>query len=446
MMNKKLLVAVLMLITGTAYAQDNWTLKGCIEYGLKNHRSNVVYANEKKAADAKAREALAAYLPGVSIQGSIDDNLKVQETVIPAGIFGDQDIRVAFTKKFNTNPMAQLDQTIFDQSLLTGLKANKYNKESAELNVQQNNETIIYNISSAFAQIFVYREQLAILHTNLDNYHEQMDITRLQVDKGTVLQKELDKVRVDYNNTVSKIHVAESNLTLSYNQLKYEMGYPLTDTIKVDSTEAARSFNGLAIATPDARTFEAASRVDYRISQVNEKLYAIDEQRLRNGIYPRLTAYARYGAIGYGNSLNESFKSLATYSAIGIKLNIPILDFYKRNAQSAQAKYKHLNAIEQLKIDEGKYAMEFQNAWTKVIQEQGNMDNNRRNIELAQSVFNTTNLQYQKGTTDMTDWLNAQNSLKEAQNNYLSSVYNFFLARIDLEKAGGSLKTFYLAL
>ena len=102
--------------------------------------------------------------------------------------------------------------------------------------------------------------------------------------------------------------------------------------------------------------------------------------------------------------------------------------------------------MEQLKIDEGKYALEYQNARTKVIQEQGNMDNNRRNIELAQSVFATTNLQYQKGTTDMTDSLNAQNSLKEAQNNYLSSVYNFFLARIDLEKAGGSLKTFYLAL
>jgi outer membrane protein TolC len=446
MMKKKLLIAVLILITGTSSAQNNWTLKSCIEYGLKNHRSNVVYANEKKAADAKAREALAAYLPSVSIQGTIDDNLKVQETVIPAGIFGDHDIRVAFTKKFNTNPMAQLDQTIFDQSLLTGLKANKYNQESAELNVQQNKETIIYNISNAFAQIFVYRQQLSLLHTNLDNYHEQMNITSLQVNKGTILQKELDKVTVDFNNTVSKIHVAESNLTLSYNQLKYEMGYPLTDTIMVDSSEAAKAFNNLAIAAPDAGTFSAANRLDFRISQVNEKLLAIDELRVRNGIYPRLTAYARYGAIGYGDNLNESFKSLATYSAVGIKLSIPILDFYKRNAQSAQAKYKHLNAVEQLKLDEGKYELEYQNARTKVIQEQGNMDNNRRNIELAQSVFNTTNLQYQKGTTDMTDWLNAQNALKEAQNNYLSSVYNFFLARIDLEKAGGSLKTFYLAL
>lgn len=446
MKKNKLLFAVLTLISGASYAQSNWTLKSCIEYGLKNHRSNNLYANEKLAADAKAREALAAYLPSVSINGSIDDNLKVQETVIPAGVFSDTDIRVAFTKKFTTNPVAQLDQTIFDQSLLTGLKANKFNKQSAELNQQANNETIIYNISSAFAQIFVYREQLSLLSTNLDNYRQQMEITGLQVNKGTVLQKELDKVTVDYNNTVSKIHVAESNLTLSYNQLKFEMGYPLTDSLTVDSTEATKAFNAMAVAVPDANTFAAANRLDFRISEVNEKMLEIDERRIRNGIYPRLTAYARYGAIGFGDNLNQSFKSMSTYSAIGLKLSFPLLDFYKRNAQYKQAQYKRINAVEQLKLDEGKYQLEYQNARAKLVQEQGNMDNNRRNIDLAQTVFNTTNLQYQKGTTDMTDWLNAQNSLKEAQNNYLSSIYNFFLARIDLEKAGGSLKTFYLAL
>jgi outer membrane protein TolC len=65
---------------------------------------------------------------------------------------------------------------------------------------------------------------------------------------------------------------------------------------------------------------------------------------------------------------------------------------------------------------------------------------------LAQSVFSTTDLQLKKGTTDLTDWLNAQNSLKEAQNNYLNSLYAFFQARIDLEKAGGTLKTFYTGL
>lgn len=39
--------------------------------------------------------------------GTIDDNLKVQQSVIPAGVFGPTDLKVAFTKKFNSNVVAR---------------------------------------------------------------------------------------------------------------------------------------------------------------------------------------------------------------------------------------------------------------------------------------------------------------------------------------------------
>lgn len=84
--------------------------------------------NEKIAAKEAIREAPAAYLPTVAINGSIDDNLKVQEQIIPAGLLGDEDVRVAFTKQFSTNASIQLDQTIYDHSLIVGLRANKYKK------------------------------------------------------------------------------------------------------------------------------------------------------------------------------------------------------------------------------------------------------------------------------------------------------------------------------
>jgi outer membrane protein TolC len=443
-MFKKLLLTILLPIPLTLNAQQVWNLRSCIDYGLKNNRSNVVYANEKKAADAKAKEALSAYLPSLNINGEVDDNVKPQITVIPAGVFSPTDIRVAFTKKFNTTATAQLDQTIYDQALLTGLKANKYNKEQADLNVQQNDETIIYNISTAYYQIFVYRQQLALQHADEDNYRKQMEVLQLQVNKGVTLQKDLDKVKVDYNNAQSQIKIAESNLTLSENQLKYEMGYPISASLPIDTAAASKEFTLADIA--DSQTFSAANRTDYKLSQVDAKLYEIDASRIKNGIYPKLTAFARYGYIGFSDQFGPAFTTMTPLSVIGLKLNFPLFDFFKRNAQYDQAKYKHLNAIENLKLDEGKYQMEFENARTKLFKQQGDIENNKRNIELAQSVFNTTDLQFRKGTTDLTDWLNAQNSLKEAQNNYLQSLYNFLLARMDLEKAAGTLKTFYSSL
>jgi outer membrane protein TolC len=445
-MNKNILFLLLAFLPFRLSAQSAWSLKTCIDYGLKNNRSNAVYANEKKIADAKAREALAAYLPSIGVTSTLDDNLKVQVSVIPAGIFGPNDLRVAFTKKFNTNHVARVDQTIYDQSLLTGLKANKYNVQQAQLNQRQNDETIIYNISTAYSQIFVYREQLNLLKANQETYKGQMDIISLQVKKGTALQKDADKVTVDYNNAQSQIQVAESNLTLAENQLKYEMGYPINDSLVIDSTAAGNVFQPVAPALANNPTFTADNRTDYRISQVNAKLLEIDESRIKAGALPKLTAYAQYGLIGFGDRLEPAFSGMSPYSAIGLKLSIPLFDFFKRNAQYSQAKYKRLNAQENLKLDEDKYRLDYENARTKVLKEQSNVENNRRNITLAQSVLSTTDLQLQKGITNLTDWLNAQNSLKEAQNNYLNSLYTFFQARIDLEKAGGTLKTFYSGL
>jgi outer membrane protein TolC len=187
------------------------------------------------------------------------------------------------------------------------------------------------------------------------------------------------------------------------------------------------------------------SLTDYKLLQVTEKLNEIDARRLKNLIYPKLTAYARYGSIGFGDDLNKAWASMASYSAVGLKLTIPILDF-KRNAQIRQAKYKWHNANENMLLQESKYQMELVNAKAKLLQEQQNLALNKENIALAQSSFEAINLQYQKGTTDLTEWLNAQQTLKESQSNYLNSLYTFFQAKVDLEKAQGTLKIFYQAL
>lgn len=441
----KLALILICLLPLHLLSQERLGLRECIEFGLKNNRNSLVYENEKKAADAAAKEALAEYLPKVSVMGTLDDNLKVQESIIPAGVFGPADVKVAFTQKYNSNAYGQLDQAIYDQSLLTGLKANKFNLKQADLNIRKSQETIIYNISNAYYQINVYREQLQLLTENLHTYRRQMDITSLQVQKGVTLKKDLDKVTVDYNNAASQIRIAESNLTLAQNQLKYEMGYPFGTEIRVDTlSKKERSVN--AVKMLDDRLFSPSNRTDYQLSEVNSKLLEIDQKRIQAGWLPKLTGYARYGANGFGGSVGPALKDLNTYSVIGLKLNIPIFDFFTRNAKFNQAKYKSLNAIENLKLDAGKFELEYENAKTKLLKAQSNLESDKRNIELAQSVFRVTDLQYQKGVENLTEWLNAQNSIKEAQNNYLNSLYSFLQAKLDVEQAAGTLKTFYTSL
>ena len=441
---KKIIIVFFMLCSCLKLnAQDSWALKRCIEYGLQNNRNNTIYANQKLAADAKAKEALAGYLPRVSLNSTLDNNLKLQQSVIPAGIFGPDERRISLTQKYNSGAVAQLDQVIFDQSMLTGLRANKYSQQQADLNMEQGKEAIIYNISTAYFQIFVYEHQLELLEYNKHTYEKQIEIYRLQVSKGVTLQKDLDKVGVDYNNTLSQIRVAQSNRQLAENELKFEMGFPIADPLLVTVSEQSEV---LPASNDGDKTFSVASRLDYKLSAIEIKLLEIEQARIKAEALPKLSGYARYGAVGFGNTLQGAYDELLPYSAIGLKFSLPILDFFKRNAQVKQANLNRRNAEENLKLSEARFEVEYQNARSKLLQANVNMENDQRNVTLSESVLKITDLQLQKGTTSLTDWLNTQNSLKEAQSSYLNSLYSYYQARIDLEKAKGTLKTFYNSL
>ncbi len=281
-------ILFLSLFPFTMKAQSPTSLKDCIEYGLKNHTSRVVYSNEKLIAEAKAKEVRAGYLPSVNITAGVDDNLKVQESIIPAGMFGPEETRVAFTKKFASTGSVQLDQTIYDQSLITGMKAGKISRQQAELNLQLNDETIVYNICAAYYEIFVYREQIELLQENLKSYTEQLRISLLGLEKGVVIEADVNKLRVNYNNTKSQIITAESNLELSENRLKNAMGFPLEEQLSLNEPNANSSDN-MFTAALGLGDFHAENRIDYKIAETDIALLEIEEKQIKNGAFPKLT-------------------------------------------------------------------------------------------------------------------------------------------------------------
>jgi outer membrane protein TolC len=67
------------------------------------------------------------------------------------------------------------------------------------------------------------------------------------------------------------------------------------------------------------------------------------------------------------------------------------------------------------------------------------MDAQKKNMELAEKVYNTTNLKYQQGLGSNQEIYTAQTELKVAQNNYYGALYDAIIAKIDFLKATGKL-------
>ena len=67
------------------------------------------------------------------------------------------------------------------------------------------------------------------------------------------------------------------------------------------------------------------------------------------------------------------------------------------------------------------------------------MDSQKKNIELAQNVYNTTKLKYEQGLGNNQEINTAQTDLITAQNNYYSSLYDAIIAKIDYLQAARKL-------
>jgi len=63
------------------------------------------------------------------------------------------------------------------------------------------------------------------------------------------------------------------------------------------------------------------------------------------------------------------------------------------------------------------------------------------NMELAQEIFRVTKIKYEEGVGSNLEVVEAETAYKEAQTNYYSALYDAMVAKIDLQKAQGTLYT-----
>lgn len=443
-MKIKQIIAIISLavISNAVTAQTKLSLKECIDYGLKNNGNVRIAKLNERVAEQQTREALSYYLPQVAATGTLDDNIKLQSTVIPAGVFGaTEDRRITLGSKYASVVSAQADQVVFDQALLTGLKANKPNLANAELSSQKTKENIIYNVANSYYQVFVTTQQIGLLKDNLEKTKQILGTLQLQLDNGVIKKVDYDRTKVSLNNIQSELTLAESNLTYAQNQLKLQMGMPLSEQLELTDNPLNKPFQ-----VYEPGKFDPSNLTDFKVQNINMQLQGIEKDRVRAGYLPKVSVYGRYGFQALGNELGASWGNWFSYGAVGLRLTIPIFDSFRRDAQYKQADLKLMTQNEQLKLNIQNYELQNNNATTQLQKARINLANDDANVNLAKEVYDVTTLQYREGTIPLSDLLNAELSYKEAQNNYINSMLSYYQAQLGIEQSQGSLLGFYSEL
>jgi outer membrane protein TolC len=128
-----------------------------------------------------------------------------------------------------------------------------------------------------------------------------------------------------------------------------------------------------------------------------------------------------------------------TISNISLNMSIPIFNGFYTRTKIQQTRIdlrKTENQIEALKLS---IDMEVEMAKNNYRSAISSMDFQKKNMELAETVYNQTKKKYEVGTGSQTEINAAQVELKTAQTSYISALYDAVIARIDFLKATGKL-------
>jgi outer membrane protein TolC len=443
---KNYLIIVSMAITGIkANAQqtssNNFSLQQAIDYSLKNSPNYLNADLDLKNAEYKRNEIAGLGLP--QINGSVDlkDYLAIPTSLLPGQIFGAPAgtfIPVKFGTKYNATAGLSASQLIFSSDYIVGLKAAKEFINLSKINVQRSKVDLASAVSKAYYNVLVNRERIKLLDINIVRLQKLYNDTKALNQQGFVEQIDVERLEVQLNNLKTEKEKTDRLIGLSENLLKFQMGYKIGDAISLSDS---LSFNNKEVSTLSAGKIDVTKRADYQLLQSQQSLYKIDVKRQRMGYLPSLAAYGslQYNAQRQKFDFFDGSQSWFNIALIGGTLNFNLFDGFQRNSRIQQAKIAVLKGENNLKNIEMAAEMEANVADISYTNAYASLQTQKRNMELAQHVFDVAQKKFTEGVGSNLEITTAESSLKEAQTNYYNSIYDMLVAEIDYKKATGTL-------
>jgi outer membrane protein TolC len=418
-----------------------FNIQQALEYAKAN---NVQVKNALLTVQAQKetnREITAAALPNIFGTGNVINNLNIPVNLLPGEIIGQPAgtfVPVRFGTKYNSTVGIQLQQTLFDGQVFVGLQARKTSVDFQLKNVEVTEELIKANIYKVYYQLVASKTQIQILDANIQRLEKLENDTRTLYKNGFAEKLDEDKVSIQLTNLNTEKVKALNSIEIGYLGLKTLLGMPAKDTLELTEkiTEGQIEANILADTG-----FLYQDRKEYQYLELAKKLNEYNIKRYQLSYLPTLSMNAAYNKNAQRNTFDLFVKDGEWFTAsfVGFNLSIPIFSGFAKDAQVAKSRIDLRQTNNQLENLRNTIDNEVQQSRINFNTAQNTLRFQKKNMELAEKVYNQTRKKYEIGTGSNIEISAAQTDLITAQNNYLSALYGAIVARIDYLKATGKL-------
>ena len=386
---------------------------------------------------AVATQVLPNFISPSTYQVLIDQGVKdgSGNPIVMPNDFGF--IAAQFGTKFSASAGLSLSQLLFDGQVFVGLMARDATMRFSKKNVEVTEEVIKANIHKIYYQLVVSKTQVELLDANIALLEKLLHDTKEIYKAGFTEQLDVDKVSVQLTNLQTEKRKVLNTISNGYYGLKVLMGMPVNDELVLTDKLTNEQIKEGILETSN---YSYDNRKEYQYAQIGKELLGYNIRRYNLSRLPTATLNANYAKNAQRDKWNFIGKGdWFNIASVNLNIHVPIFDGYYTRSKMQQAKLelqKSENQIDALKLSIDNEVAVAKNNFRSAI---ATMDFQKKNMELAEKVYQQTKKKYEMGTGSQMEINTAQTDMKAAQTNYITALYDAIVAKVDFMKATGKL-------
>jgi outer membrane protein TolC len=412
----------------------NLSLDDAIARGLKTNLGLLTRENASTSARIDRMRLLIAMLP------TVNGELSMSEQQVSLSTFGFHFPGVpTIIGPFHYQDLgASADIPVYDGRTLNAWRSRKESQRAADLSVKDARDLVVEAVASAYLQIIATAARVDSTRVQVETAQALYERARDQHRAGT--SPAIDELRsqVQLKTQQQSLLSLQNQVAKDKLTLARAIGLPSGQAFEISDKAPYKPLDGLAPNEALQRAY--ASRADYQSALAQVHAAELAHKSVSAEWLPTASISANYDLVG--QTLGESH---GTFGLTGsIKMNI--FDGGKRKTDMLEADTNITQKRQDLANLQGQIDQEVRSALLDLNSAADQVAVAESNVDLANQTLTQARDRFAAGVTDNIEVVQAQESVSNAQQNFISSVYAHNLAKVALARALGAteanLKTF----
>lgn len=419
-------------------AQEVLTLEQCLQWGIEHNRTLQGQRNEMRKSRYAISENRAKLLPVLSGFANFNDNMEPPVSVTDGSAYGTP-YNVTHTLQYSANAGIQLQMPLYNQTVYTAIAISKLMDEMNRVSYGKAREDLILQICKLYYLGQTTAEQIALIKANIARLEELRDITLAFYDNDMALEVDVKRVNINLENLQVQYDNVRAMLAQQLNMLKYVIDYPAEQDIVLTAVDTDTII-------PVESVGLSGDLYELQLLRSKEELAKRQKQLVNNGYIPSLSLTGSWAYSAFTDKARHWFHSgpsnhwYRSYG-LGLSLHVPIFDGLDKRYKKRKAEIDIEN-IRLAKEDTHKNLQtQYVNAMNDLMNNRRNFKKQKDNYRLAERVYEVTTERYREGVASMTEVLQDEMQMSEAQNSYINAHYNYRITNLTLLKLTGRIES-----